>query len=177
MKRLPIFVFLVLLSSLLIGTVSATPFPPTSGIDDANFTHEILTGSAAYGQVINEPLKTWQMDVIPWPLWALLALLALLFLCLSILIPERAELTTALLGFGFSTVAWITAPVIGFGDVASYVVDGSLLVVQPVAVVYLSEWLGYLFLLVWIIAFLNLILALLNFFGVSATGKKLGNME
>ena len=45
------------------------------------------------------------------------------------------------------------------------------------AVVLPSEWLGYLFLLVWIIAFLNLILALLNFFGVSATGKKLGNME
>lgn len=176
MKRLPLFVFLVLLSSLLVGTVAATPFPQSSGLD-GNFSRENLTGTATYGQVINEPLKTWQMDIIPWPLWALLALLALIFLSLSILLPERAELTTALLGFGFSTVSWTTAPVIGFGDVVSYVVNGSLLVVQPVAVVYLSEGLGYLFLLVWIIAFLNLILALLNFFGVSATGKKLGNME
>lgn len=171
------FYFLVLLGSLLISIVTAAPFTPSTGLDTDNFTHENLTGTAMYGQVIEEPLKTWQMDVVPWPLWALIALLGLAFLSLSVYVPERAELVSALLGFGFSTAAWTTAPIIGFGDVVSYTVNGSLLVVQPVSVVFLSEWLGYLFLLVWIVALLNLILAFANFLGATSTGRKLGKLE
>jgi hypothetical protein len=144
-----------ILSLLAIPAAASalSPFPETAAIN-------ITANNTTYAL---QNIYSVQETAIPGTLWGFILLIGLTFLTISILVPDRGELITGLLAFAFITLAWIQSTFLAFTETATATLAGNILVVQPVTTIYASHWLPMLMMIVFFIAFGNLLLGIFNF--------------
>ena len=171
---------MVVISSLLISTCSAVDqpdiFPDSYGIDKPNFTQVQVTGTPAYGEVVQPTIYHVQETVIPWELWAFLTALGIGILLVGLVGPQGPELILACLSSAFLVLSWILSPFIGWFSTESAVLAEGVLVVQPVAILLAPTWLPWVMLVIWVISLGFLILAMLNF-PIKASKAKPGRLQ
>ncbi len=136
---------------------SIIPFNATANNATANST------------VILDTVSSMQTDYIPFTLWYLLLLIGLGALLISILYPERGELITGIIGLSFVTMAMLHSYALAtITPLSVYLSADNVLLIQPTMSVYSSAWLPLLMLILWLIAFANLLLAIANLLKQSA---------
>jgi hypothetical protein len=152
MTRRSLFSILSLLA--IPGAATAlSPFPETAPID-------IVANNTTYAL---QHVYSVQESVIPAPIWGFILLIGLAFLAISILVPERGELITGLLGLAFISMAWLQSAFLGTTEIATATLADNVVLIQPVTTIYASHWMPWLHAIVFFIAFGNVILAIGNF--------------
>lgn len=152
MNRRHLLLFLIF---LIPGTASAalSPFPESVPIG-------VVENNTSY---VLQTVYSVQESVIPATIWALILIIGLAFLVISILLPDRGELITGLLGLAFITMAWIQSAFVGITEIVTTTLADNVVVIQPVTTIYASHWMPWLLTIVFVIAFGNVILAIGNF--------------
>jgi len=141
------------LLSIPAAASALSPFPESATINiTANNTTYVLQHTYSV-----------QETVIPATLWGFILVIGLAFLTISVLIPERGELVTGLLGLAFITLAWVQSAFIGVTEIVSATLPDNVVVVQPVTTIYASRWMPWLLMIVFFVALGNVILAIGNF--------------
>lgn len=149
-----LFFTILLLASLLIPTTASalSPFPGEAPV----------TVSGSNTSYTLDNIYSVQETVIPLTLWAFILLIGLAFLTISILIPDRGELITGLLGLAFITLAWVQSAFLGTTEFIASELPNNIIAIQPITTIYASHWLPWLLTIVFLVAFGNVILAIGN---------------
>lgn len=170
-NTLNILLLSVAISSLLVATVTAAVFPGSRGLDDVSVLN--VTENVTYGEIVRDPLYTVENTVMPWEMWVFVTLLGLGFLTISVVLPERGELVTGLLAVGFNFVSWTYSTLVGFTTTTAATLE-TVMVVQPVILIYAAHNLSYLFQLIFWISVLNVILGIFNLLQTKVGERRMG---
>ncbi len=145
--------FGILLALAIPAAASAlSPFPESAPI-------AISANNSTYAL---QHIYSVQETAVPGTLWGFILFIGLAFLTISILIPDRGELITGLLGLAFITLAWIQSAFLSSTEIATATLAENIIIVQPVTTIYASHWLPWLLTIVFLVAFANVILAIGN---------------
>lgn len=150
----PLVFSILILLTIPAAASALSPFPSTGDIPDTASTNDTIALQHIY---------SLQETVIPISIWAYILLLGLAFLTISILLPDRGELITGLLGLAFITLAWIQSAFLGTTEVVATTLADHTLIIQPITTIYGSHWIPWLMTIPFFVAFANVILAIGNF--------------
>ena len=136
-----------------------------------------LVNITANTTVINSPLFGIQDTVIPFSAWALITVIAFAFLAISILVPDKGELITALIAFALLTMSWITSSLISFVEYIAIETAAGGTIIQPITTIYADHYLSGYLLPVWFIALANLLFAIFHLTQRSVDTRKQETLE